>query len=409
MFTVIRARLIPGLVPEEIATSLRSSLSAAQSAFKLPHPAPSSSESLASALFSSTSPLFDSSASSEPASDLNQTNPADPSSAPEESATASAQKDLAIGLARSLEVPLGLKLEQTSLKWAGWETTTNFAGSDAAPEGGYEALVGKVISEAESKGAKVKLNSTIQQIKQTETGVSVSDGEETFQAKTAIVTIPLGVLKQLPKDTFSPALPAHRQETIIGTHVGILEKLLVRYPSAWWPNADKVGSYTFLPTSTEKVTESTSLKEVFERSTLITANFAGPSLPNPQPLLLTYLSESPATIALKHNTDEVVKAFHEFLISRLKPSGSTPEPIESELTNWLTDPLSLGATTTPSIISEHGERSPMDFKELGRPVWDGKLGFAGEHTEMEHRGSVAGAVVSGYREADRVDRLLELL
>ena len=34
----------------------------------------------------------------------------------------------------------------------------------------------------------------------------------------------------------------------------------------------------------------------------------------------------------------------------------------------------------------------MDFKELSRPVWDGKLGFAGEHTEMEHRGSVAGAV-----------------
>jgi lysine-specific histone demethylase 1B len=50
----------------------------------------------------------------------------------------------------------------------------------------------------------------------------------------------------------------------------------------------------------------------------------------------------------------------------------------------------------------------MDFKELSRPVWGGKLGFAGEHTEMEHRGSVAGAVVSGQREAARVGRLLDL-
>lgn len=51
----------------------------------------------------------------------------------------------------------------------------------------------------------------------------------------------------------------------------------------------------------------------------------------------------------------------------------------------------------------------MDFKELGRPVWEGRLGFAGEHTEMEHRGSVAGAVVSGSREAGRIDRYLSKL
>lgn len=305
-------------------------------------------------------------------------------------------------------MPLGLKLEQASLKWAGWETTTNFAGSDAAPEGGYEALVDKVIDDAKSNGAEVKLNSRVQNIKDGERGVSVSlvDGSS-ITARTVLSTIPLGVLKTLESDFFSPALPPALQETIKGTHVGVLEKLLLQYPSAWWPNADKVGSFTFLPTGPAP-TENSTLKEVFEGSTIICANFAAPSLPGPTPTLLSYLSETPARLALKHDPKDVAEAYHQFLVSRLESSSSIPKPSAFNLTNWLTDGLSYGATTTPSIVSD-GERSPMDFKELGRPVWSGRLGFAGEHTEMEHRGSVAGAVVSGLREADRIARLLALL
>lgn len=270
--------------------------------------------------------------------------------------------------------------------------------------------MGKVFEDAKGKGAEIRTSTNVVKVQQGKEGVMITDDKgSTYTAKTAIVTIPLGVLKTLPSSTFEPALPAHFQEIIAGTHVGILEKLLLRYPSAWWPNADSIGSYTFLPTLTTSVTKNTSLKDIFESSTLITANFAGPSLPDPSPTLLTYLSETPATALLEHDPKDVARAFHEFLVSRLNPSGDVPEPSSSELTNWLTDPLSKGATTTPSIISENGERSPLDFKELGRPVWDGKLGFAGEHTEMEHRGSVAGAVISGYREAERVERLLNLL
>jgi lysine-specific histone demethylase 1B len=354
--------------------------------------------------------LFVSNAVPSPSADINQTNPADPTLAQASSASASAHKNLAAGLARSLEVPLGLKLEKASLRWAGWESTTAFAGSDAAPEGGYEALIGRVIDEAKSHGAEVKLGTTINQVKRQGDGVAVVDNKgQEYTAKSAIVTIPLGVLKTLPSGTFEPALPTRLQETIAGTHVGVLEKLLLRYPSAWWPNSDKIGSYTFLPTSTAPITDSSSLAEVFAASTIITANFAGPSLPDPSPTLLSYLSETPAAAALRCDPAEVAQAFHDFLVSRLKPSEQPPKPTNSELTNWLTDPLSRGATTTPSVISENGERSPMDFKELGRPVWDGRLGFAGEHTEMENRGSVAGAVLSGFREAERVNRLLTLV
>ncbi|WWC60213.1 uncharacterized protein I303_102779 [Kwoniella dejecticola CBS 10117] len=404
-----------GPLSSEQAASLRSSLSSAQAAFKLPHPAPPSSASLASALFADSSPLFKSSAT--PSSDAANTNvsstsPANPSEgAP--SSKAGYDKALAEGLARTLEVPLGLKLEKASLKWAGWESTTSFAGSDAAPDGGYQDLVKKVL---DSSRAEVKLSQKVTGIKQSEDGATIkvvtSQGE--FEGKTIISTIPLGVLKTLPEGFFQPALPPKFTETIAGTHVGILEKLLLQYDEAWWPNASTTGSYTFLPIGPTP-TENSSIEEIFNGSSLITANFNAPSLPNPSPTLLTYLSETPAKLLLVKPKEEVLKGFHQFLVKRLgvKANGGenrvVSEPKAGELTDWLKDEYSYGATTTPSIVSQGDERSPMDFKELGRPVWNGKLGFAGEHTEMEHRGSVAGAVVSGLREAERVNRLLNLL
>lgn len=366
--------LPPGPLSAEEADALRASLGAAVASSKLPHPSPPPTTSLASALFSSNSALF----------------------------STSSDQSLAKALARSLEIPLGLMLEKASLKWAGWETTTSYAGSDAAPDGGYQSLVTKVL---ESSKAEVKLNSPIISIKETSSGVEVTtQSGETYSATSVLSTIPLGVLKTLPENFFTPALPAHLRETIAGTHVGVLEKLLVQYPTAWWPNAEKVGSYTFLPTGPEPSASST-LEQVFEGCTLITANFAAPTLPGPTPTLLTYLSETPAKILLQHPAEKVAEAFHSFLVKRFSPASPPPAPSASALTTWLTDPLSRGATTTPSIIST-GERSPMDFKELSRPVWGGKLGFAGEHTEMENRGSVAGAVLSGLREADRIDKWL---
>lgn len=389
------------------ANALRANLGSAQAALKTPHPAPSPSTSLASGLFASDSALFGQSAPSGDKSSITDTNPSDPSSTETSSTEPSGvNKELAQNFARTLEVPLGLKLEQASLRWAGWESTTNYSGSDAAPEGGYEALVGKVFDEAKSQGVDVELGTVVTGVSEKGDQVQVATKNGEYTGKAVISTIPLGTLKSLPPTFFSPPLPGHLADTIRGTHVGVLEKLLLHYPSAWWPNAEKTGSYVFLPTGPVP-TENSSVADIFNGSTLICANFAAPALPEPSPTLLTYLSETPARLLLQHDPKEVAQGYHAFLKSRFGTTDA-PELAEYNLTDWLTDEYSLGATTTPSLKSENGERSPMDFKELGRPVWAGKLGFAGEHTDMDNRGSVAGAVVSGYREADRVARFLAL-
>jgi monoamine oxidase len=392
-----------GPLPSSTAAALRGALSAAQASFKLPYPPPHPAVSLSSALFHSNSPLFTGSASPNVSSDLNSTNPADPTLA-QPTQPGHADKILEMAFARTLEGPLGLKLEQASLRWAGWETTTSFNGSDAIPEGGFQSLVEKVLA---ADGVEVKLSSEVKSIKDGSTSVIVTtESGESYTAKTVLCTIPLGVLKTLPPSFFEPSLPPFLKEVIKGTHVGVLEKLLMHYPTAWWPNAETVGSYVFLPTSTASLSDSSSIDEILASCTLTSSNSAGPAFPNGSATLLTYLSETPAKLLLRHDPAQVAEAFHRFLVSRLKPASEPPKPLESHLTTWLTDKYSYGATTTPSIISENGERSPMDFKELGRPIWGGKLGFAGEHTEMEHRGSVGGAVVSGQRESARIDRYL---
>ncbi|WVQ78730.1 hypothetical protein IAT38_000817 [Cryptococcus sp. DSM 104549] len=363
-----------GPLPKDQADALRTTLSTTLASTQNPHPAPPASSSLASVLLPPGTPA------------------------------------LSAALARSLEIPLGLTLEQASHKWAGWEGATSYAGSDAAPVGGYESLVSKVFA---ASGADIKLNAEVTSVSSPfpATGpvtVTTKTGE-TFSAPSVLSTLPLGVLQSLPSNFFSPPLPPLRSETISHTHVGVLEKLLVQYPTAWWPRAAEVGSYTFLPTGPAP-TETSSLEEIFSGSTLVTANFAGPGLPDKTPTLLTYLSETPARAVLKHKKEDVVAAWHAFLVKRFGAQGDVPKPTGSEVTNWLTDPFSLGATSTPSAATSgtEAERTPMDFKELGRPVWGGSLGFAGEHTDMENRGSVAGAVVSGLREGERVARFLAL-
>ncbi|KAL7419703.1 hypothetical protein Q5752_005619 [Cryptotrichosporon argae] len=391
-----------GPLSADTSASLRASLAAAQAAFKTPYPAPPPSASLASALLAPNSPLFTAPASTH----------ADPA-APH----AGQDRALAAGLARSLEIGLGLKLEAASLRWAGWEGATAFAGSDAAPRGGYEALVGAVLDQAKAAGADVVLGARATGVAETAAGVDVATaGGKTYAAKTAVCTIPLGVLQHLPDSFFAPPLPAHRADTIRHTHVGVLEKLLLAYDTAWWPAAQTAGSYTFLPAPDAAArldaADAAALDphDVFEGSTLVVANFAAPTLPDPKPVLLAYLSETPARLLLPHGAAAIAAAFHVFLVRRFGAGAGAdapPAPAESSMTDWLTDELSRGATSTPSVASADGARSPLDFKELGRPIWAGRLGFAGEHTDMDHRGSVAGAVISGLREAQRVERLLK--
>jgi lysine-specific histone demethylase 1B len=264
-----------------------------------------------------------------------------------------------------------------------------------------------VIADAEGKGAKIRLGEEVVSVKDKVgevEAVSVKTDRGVYTARTVLSTIPLGVLQAAPADLFQPALPDCLVSTITRTVVGTLEKVVLSYEVVWWPNPE-AASYTLLPVSDTPPTQDSPVDAVLAASTLTVANFAAPTLPGATSTLVTYLSHTPATALAGRPASEIAAGLHAYIATRLGVSAP-PKATDIAVTAWRADPLARGATSTPSAISTDGSRSPMDFKELGRPLWEGRLGFAGEHTDMEHRGSVAGAVVSGQREAARIERWL---
>jgi monoamine oxidase len=309
--------------------------------------------------------------------------------------------------ARTLEVGYGVELERINLKW--YDFPQPFGGSDASPEGGFQNLVGRVLEDAKHNGAEVRLLVHIDHILNTTDGIIIKFGDQIFEGRTVIVTIPLAVLKQTASHLFEPPLPPRRLNVISRTHVGVLEKLVLVYPSAWWPNASTTGSFTFLPRiASDPPTDrdaADQAKAIFNSHTISAASFAAPALPRKHPTILFYISSTPAAKLANLPDDAVARGAHALLCERFgATAGTAPSPQAHVRTAWAADPLSRGATSTPVVTGEG--RSPLDFIELGKSLWNGKLGFAGEHTDHDHRGSVAGAVVSGQREAERVIKLL---
>lgn len=346
-----------------------------------------------------------------------------------------------------MQVGFGVPLEKAALRWFGFEGASvcacarardrsscprpdhftsrllprcaaadNYAGTDAAPEGGYQAVTDALRAKAEADGAVFKLGETLTAVSQssssapssgvTLTTTTASGASQTYAAKTSIVTLPLGVLQQLPPTFFSPALSARKQTAVAQTHVGELAKVVLTYPSAWWPA--KTGSFVVLPTAGPAGGEGATAEALLRSVPLVVASFASGALPNTHPTLLTYVASPVSALVEALPTADVAAALHAILAARVPLAdglASAPEPAHAVVTSWSADPFARGATTTPGPVGS----SPLNLLELGRSEWHGTLGFAGEHTDVHHRGSVAGACVSGAREADRVAGLLERL
>lgn len=294
------------------------------------------------------------------------------------------------------------------------------AGNDVYLWSGYQRFVDHFQAEAsKNDGFRVSLSTPISTISLTDDGlVSVkSRSGETFECRNVIVTVPLGVL-QAEAISFSPHLPPRRRRAIANHSMGLLDKLIVAYDEAWWhlPSGE---ANLFIP-STPSVP--------FLRSLFINSLAHRGS-----PVLIIYLDPEDAP-AIEAMTDSEIEAWiHPLLRDRLPRSPSytsrdPPRPKQAYTTRWLEDEFSRGSYSFVRSAKEgEGEDapSPLDIVEMSLPLWEGRLGFAGEHTDLDdyarRRPAVEvvadvlkgvqsyahGAVKSGWREAARVLALHE--
>lgn len=317
---------------------------------------------------------------------------------------------------------MGVQLENVSLPWFGYEDSAK--GTDAAIVGGYDTLVKKLAEDVEKMGGEIRLGAKADKVDLAGETVNIATtgtAETHYSSRLVLSTIPLSLLQKNHAQLFSH-MSARKAHAIDFTHVGKLGKLVVSYDQAWWPT--DVGAFTVLPT--EPATEGgqrtpNDLEHLLATVPLVVSSFAVKSAPEDQsvthPTLLIYLPVPIVEHLEGRSATEVGQAMHNYLSASLPAQTPCPPgPTHSVLTNWAHDPYALGATSTPlTVASVSAGITPASFIELGRPetlgAADGKprVLFAGEHTSVNNRGSVTGAVESGMREGRRAVQLLGLV
>lgn len=77
--------------------------------------------------------------------------------------------------------------------------------------------------------------------------------------------------------------------------------------------------------------------------------------------------------------------------------------VEARTTGWAKNKFSRGSFTGLRLGG-----SGDDYDVMAEPLWDGTLGFCGEHTTRKHNGTIDAAFVSGEREAKRLLERLQV-
>ncbi|CAO1626356.1 unnamed protein product [Jaminaea pallidilutea] len=316
----------------------------------------------------------------------------------------------------------GADLDDVSLKWWGFER--EFRGPDAVVKSGYSTLTDWHHQAVVEKGGEVKLNQRVEavesiddgnsvQVKASVTGSSSKPQSKLYAAPYFLCSLPLGVMQHSPP-AFQPTLPERRRESIRRLGMGLLNKILISYPEPWWHETamspQKPADWIFLKGSGDgKAGESP--EQRLQQCNLFGQN---QSVINGLPVLCFFLGPPMAFEIEKIDDATIQSIVHERLLSTVaSPSqrDSVPSPRRIHVTRWSLDPHARGSYSYfPVAAGGRGGSGPggdpVDMMEVGRPLWSERLGFCGEHTEPNHFASVHGPLLSGLREARRIESML---
>jgi monoamine oxidase len=215
----------------------------------------------------------------------------------------------------------------------------------------------------------------------------------TVSARTALITLPLAVLKA-GVVRFDPALPA-KQRALAGLEAGQVFKIVLRFRQAFWEKPE------FLKERREQSgSDGRGLNFLHAHSAEVPTWWT--SLPVRSPLLTGYVGGVAAEQLL---AEEPPSRLERSLVALSEVLAVPRRELEQQLDasashDWRADPFARSAY---SYIGVGGIGAP---RALARPV-DGTLFFAGEATNGEQIGTVAGALASGRRAAREVLRVLQ--
>jgi polyamine oxidase len=261
----------------------------------------------------------------------------------------------------------GTDLDRLSI-WE-WDEDEAFGGKDYLFPGGYDQII-----QVLAKGIDVKLQQKVMAINYNDSGVVVKTDQGNFQGDAIVITLPLGVLKSA-SITFSPPLPSRKRAAINSLDMGVLNKVVLKFPNLFWSkDYDWIG---YMSRMEKDFSDFLNLRRYSSAPVLIA--FAGGSF-----------AQSLEGISEKEVVERVMK------VLRRVYGNSIPNPDAVLRTKWASDPFTLGSYSTMPVGSKGSDRTI-----LAEPVGK-RLFFAGEATSQDYPATVHGAFLSGIREAERI-------
>jgi monoamine oxidase len=238
---------------------------------------------------------------------------------------------------------------------------------------GYSALVNKLVHEIEARGGRLIPGAMVRRIRWSPGNVGAYveriGGTETFAADAALVTLPVGVLKENDVK-FEPSLP-EKIEAARGIEFGNVVKITFHFQNALWED------FGFIHAPSQPIPTWWS----DSRGPLITGWAGGPKAD----ALLTFSDAELETLGLE--------IFGKILSGRPTVTDLRAYLIATHYHNWAADPCIRGAY---SYIPVNG----LDFPKLLAAPVARTLFFAGEATVLDGQtGTVFGALETGLRAA----------
>jgi len=252
---------------------------------------------------------------------------------------------------------------------------------------GYTVIANKYAEYLNS--SELYLNTLVTKIEHTPTGATVYTANGTVHhGSTAVVTVPLGVLKQ-DVITFDPPVPSRIARAISLLDMGLLDKIWLKFESAFWDTSNY--AWFLLPDTNHPDSES-----------FITTFFSAlyEQRPGTNQNVLGFFVGANADYKLYLSDQEIID--RSMAVFRTVFGNDIPEPIDVIRTNWTNSPWTHGIYSYPRT---HAAANSFDDFIVTDP--NSSLHFAGEHTSRTGFGFQYGAQATGYREARSIAGMAE--
>jgi len=265
--------------------------------------------------------------------------------------------DAAAGITR---MALGEEPERVSIQ----DYDQLWAGDDYVVPSGYGALVVRFGADV-----PVRLETPATHVRWDGAGVTVETPRGALRAKAAIVTVPIGVLKQGDL-RFTPELPAETQAALDGLHMGALTKIGLKIDRARFGDLDAVDFF-----------------DIGEGGATTSFDF----WPHGRDLTVAALGGDHARGLCEAGEQAAIDFVIERLVGALG-GRARDAVVAGRLAGWWTDPFARGSYS----IADPGHAAAREA--LRAPVGE-RLWFAGEATAGGGAMTVGGAYLEGERAA----------